>query len=150
MAYFERMRDVVSGVFSPQVIEQRMAAGWQMVSIEWRRELPDTEAHAEGVFSEEIPYGLHISDDCKRLEVDPLENKVLLLMMDLLAQDFSYASIVSSLNEQGFRTRDGRPWTRTAVFNMMPRLIEVGPRIFNSTEWEQRRLKFAQRHAPES
>ena len=149
MAYFERMRDVVSGVFSPQVIDQRMAAGWQMVSIEWRRELPDSEAHAEGAFSEEIPYGLRISDDCRRLEVDPLENKVLLLMMDLLAQDFSYASIVSSLNEQGFRARDGRPWTRIAVFNMMPRLIEVGPRIFNSRDWEQRRLKFARRQAPE-
>lgn len=150
MAYFERMRDVVSGVFSPQVIEQRMAAGWQMVSIEWRRELPDSEAHGEGVFSEEIPYGLRISDDCKRLEVDEVENKVLLLMMDLLGQDFSYASIVSTLNEQGFRTRDGRPWSRIAVFNMMPRLIEVGPRIFNSHEWEQRRLKFAQRRAPEA
>ena len=28
------------------------------------------------------------------------------------------------------------------------RLIEVGPRIFNSEEWEQRRLKFARREAP--
>ena len=150
MAYFERMRDVVSGVYSPQVIEQRMATGWQMVSIEWRRELPDSEAHTEGVFSEEIPYGLRISDDCKRLEVDAEENRVLLMMMDLLGQDFSYSAIVSALNESGFRTRDGRPWSRIAVFNMMPRLIDVGPRIFNSDEWEQRRLKFVRRTAPES
>jgi hypothetical protein len=150
MAYFERMRDVVSGAFSPQIIEQRTAAGWQMVSIEWRRELPDSEAHTEGAFSEEIPYGLRISDDCKRLEVDPNENRVLLMMMDLLAQDFSYSNIVSVLNESGFRTREGRPWSRVAVFNMMPRLIDVGPRIFNSEEWEQRRLKFARRTAPES
>jgi hypothetical protein len=71
------------------------------------------------------------------------------MMMDLLAQDFSYSNIVSTLNESGFRTREGRPWTRVAVFNMMPRLIEVGPRIFNSEEWEQRRLKFARRGAPE-
>ncbi len=148
MAYFERMRDMVSGVFSPQVIEQRMAAGWQMVSIEWRRELPDSEALAAGAFSEEIPYGLCISDDCKRLEIEPRENRILLLMMDLLAQDFSYASIVSALNESGFRTRDGHPWSRVAVFNMMPRLIEVGPRIFSSEEWDQRRLKFARRTAP--
>lgn len=150
MAYFERMRDVVSGIFSPQIIEQRMAAGWQMVSIEWRRELPDSEGHSAGVFSEEIPYGLRISDDCKRLEVDPGENQALLLMMDLLAQDFSYSNIVSALNESGFRTREGKPWSRVAVFNMMPRLIEVGPRIFSSEEWEQRRLKFARRAAPES
>lgn len=151
MAYFERVRDVIAGPFSPQIIEQRTAAGWQMVSIEWRRELPDSESPHEGpAFNEEIPYGLRISEDCKRLEVDEAENKVLLLMMDLLAQDFTYSAIVSSLNEMGHRTRAGKPWTRVAVFNMMPRLIEVGPRIFNSEEWEQRRLKFARRTAPES
>ena len=69
-------------------------------------------------------------------------------MMDLLAQDFSYSAIVSDLNEKGFRTREGRPWSRVAVFNMMPRLIEVGPRIFSSEEWEQRRIKLARRGAP--
>jgi hypothetical protein len=150
MAYFERVRDVVSGPFSPEVIQQRTAAGWQMLSIEWQRELPDSEAPPEGGFSEAIPYGLRISEDCKRLEVDPEENKVLLLMMDLLAQDFSYSSIVSDLNEKGYRTREGRPWSRISVFNMMPRLIEVGPRLFSSAEWEQRRLRFARRASPET
>jgi hypothetical protein len=148
MAYFERIRDVISQPFSPDVIRQRTAAGWQMVSIEWRRELPDSEAPPEGGFHEDIPYGLRISEDCQRLEVNPKENQVLMLMMDLLAQDFSYASIVSDLNEKGFRTREGKPWNRVAVFNMMPRLIEVGPRIFSSRDWEQRRIKLARREAP--
>ena len=148
MAYFERMRDVIADPFSPDIIRQRTAAGWKMVSIEWKRELPDTEAPPEHAFAEDIPYGLRISDDCQRLEVDPRENQVLLLMMDLLAQDFSYSSIVSDLNEKGFRTRDGKPWNRVAVFNMMPRLIEVGPRIFSSVEWEKRRVKIARREAP--
>jgi hypothetical protein len=149
MAYFERMRDQIAGAFSPEIMQQRAAAGWQLVSIEWRRELPDSEAPSELVTAEEIPYGLQVSDDCKRLEVHPAENQVLLLMMDLLAQDFSYSSIVSDLNEKGYRTREGRPWSRVAVFNMMPRLIEVGPRIFSSDEWEQRRLKYARRQHPE-
>jgi len=148
MAYFERMRDVLSQPFSPEIIRHRTAAGWQMVSIEWRRELPDTEAPPERGSGDEIPYGLRISDDCRRLEVDPHENHILLLMMDLLAQDFSYSSIVSDLNEKGFRTREGHPWSRIAVFNMMPRLIEVGPRLFASEEWEKRRLKIARREAP--
>ena len=148
MAYFERMRDVISDPFSPDIIRQRTAAGWKMVSIEWKRELPDTEAPPDHAFAEDIPYGLRISDDCQRLEVDPRENQVLLLMMDLLAQDFSYASIVSDLNEKGFRTREGKPWNRVAVFNMMPRLIEVGPRIFSSAEWEKRRVKIVRREAP--
>jgi hypothetical protein len=135
MARFERIRDVLSGPVSPEIIQQRSAAGWQMVSIEWRRELPDSESPSEGAFGEDIPYGLCISEDGLRLEVDPLENQALLQMMELLSQDFSYASIVSALNERGLRTRSGRPWTRIAVFNMMPRLIEVGPRLFASDPW---------------
>lgn len=150
MAYFERMRDVIAGAFSPQVIQQRTAAGWQMVAIEWRRELPDTEAPPDATSAEEIPFGLRISDDCKRLEVEPRENEILVRMMDLLAQDFSYSSIVSDLNEKGFRTRDGKPWSRTSVFNMMPRLIEVGPRIFSSDEWQKKQARLARREKPES
>ena len=103
MAYFERVRDVISGPFSPDIIQHRAATGWQMVSIEWRRELPDAEAPTEGAFNEEIPYGLRISDDCSRLEVHPREHQALMLMMELLVQDFSYSSIVSDLNEKGFR-----------------------------------------------
>ena len=141
MAYFERVRDVVSGPFSPNVIQQRTAAGWQMVSIEWRRELPDSETPPEGGFNEDIPYGLRVSDDCRRLEVHPGEHQGLMLMMELLVQDFSYSAIVSDLNEKGFRTRSGQPWSRIAVFNMMPRLIEIGPRLFSSEEWESRRYK---------
>jgi hypothetical protein len=72
-----------------------------------------------------------------------------MLMMELLVQDFSYSAIVSDLNEKGFRQRNGRPWSRIAVFNMIPRLIEVGPRFFNSDEWERRRQRFARAKAPD-
>jgi hypothetical protein len=150
MAYFERIRDVISEPLSAEVIRARTSAGWQMASIEWRRELPDAEAPTEGAFNEDIPYGLRISEDCKRLEVEPTEHQALLLMMELLVQDFSYSSIVSDLNEKGFRMRDGRPWSRIAVFNMIPRLIEVGPRFFSSEEWEKRRQRFAHSKAPDN
>ena len=143
MAYFERIRDVVSEPFSSDVIRQRSASGWQMVSIEWRRELPGDEGPSEGAFSEDIPYGLRISDDCQRLEVDPRENAALVLMMELLVQDFPLSNVVSDLNEKGFRTRAGKTWSRITVFNMLPRLIEVGPRLFSTDEWEKRRSKFA-------
>lgn len=139
MAYFERIRDVISGPFSPEIIQQRTAAGWQMVSIDWRRELPAGETPTEGAFHYDIPYGLRISDDCQRLEVEPTENQAMMLMMELLGQDFSYSSIVSDLNEKGFRMRDGKPWNRVAVFNMMPRLIEAGPRMFSSEDWKRLR-----------
>lgn len=137
MAYFERMRDVVSEAFSPEIIRQRAAAGWRMVAIEWRRELPDTEAPVPSVLDEDVPYGLRISPDCSRLEPDPVEHRVLMLMMEMLADDRSYAEIVAALNVKGFRMRDGRPWNRVGVFQMVPRLIEVGPRFFSSQEWTE-------------
>lgn len=149
MATFERIRDVVSGPFSAEMIRQRTLAGWQMVSIDWRRELPDSEAPTEGAFNEEIPYGLRISNDGAKLEDDPGERQALMLMMELLVQDFSYSSIVSDLNEKGFRQRDGSVWTRVAVFNMTPRLIEVGPRLFAASDWEERRTRIARAKAPE-
>jgi hypothetical protein len=139
MAHFERIRDVISGPFSPEVIRQRTTAGWQLVS----------ETPTKGAFDEDIPYGLRISDDCQRLEVDPAENRVLMLMMELLVQDFPYSSIVSDLNEKGFRMRDGRPWNRVALFNMTPRLIEVGPRLFSTEEWRRLRQRFSRPKEPE-
>jgi hypothetical protein len=142
MAHFERMRDVISGPFSPDIMRQRQSAGWQLVSLEWRRELPGDAPPSDGAYDEDIPYGLRISDDCTRLEVHPQEHQVLLLMMELLVQDFPLSSVVSDLNEKGFRTRSGKPWTRISVFNMLPRLIQVGPSIFSSDEWEIRRQKF--------
>lgn len=143
MAYFERMREQVSEPFSADMIRQRTAAGWQMVAIEWRRELPDAEAPARGNFDEDVPYGLRVSDDCKRLESDRTEREILMLMMDMITQDYSYAEIVAKLNEKGYRMRNGQPWNRIAVFNMVPRLIEVGPRFFSSEEWADRLKHFA-------
>lgn len=150
MAYFERIKDTIAAPFSADLIRQRTATGWQMVSIEWRRELPDAEAPLEGAFDEEIPYGLRISEDCKRLEVEPAEHQALMEMMEGVAQDFPYSAIVSALNEKGFRMRDGRPWNRAAVFNMIPRLIEVGPRFFPSQEWQIRRRRFESARLPET
>jgi hypothetical protein len=126
-----------------EIVRQRTAAGWHLVSLEWRRELPEAEAPTDGAFPEDIPYGLRVSEDCKRLEIDPNENQAMLQMMEMLVQDFPFSAIVSDLNEKGFRTRDGRRWSPVAIFNMIPRLIEVGPRLFSTEEWEVRRQKFA-------
>ncbi len=139
MAHFERIRDVVSGPFSPSLIQQRMAAGWQLVSHRVAAELPGDEAPSEGAFNEEIPYGLRISDDCQRLEFDPRERMVLTQMMDLVVQDFPFSSIASDLNEKGFRTREGKLWSQVSVFKMIPRLIEIGPGLFSTAEWAARR-----------
>ena len=40
MAYFERTRDILNGPLTNDLLRQRADAGWQVASIEWRRELP--------------------------------------------------------------------------------------------------------------
>ncbi|MFP5207196.1 MAG: hypothetical protein ACLGSH_17720 [Acidobacteriota bacterium] len=141
MPTFEFMRDPVSAPFG-ELIRQRTAAGWQMVSIEWRRERPGAEAPARRDPAEDLPYGLRISADGQRLETDPQEHDALMEMMEGLAQDFPDSAIVGALNAKGFRQRNGRPWSRIAVFNMLPRLIDVGPGFFASEEWQRRSRHF--------
>jgi len=51
------------------------------------------------------------------------------------------ASIAEELNRRDFRTRAGSMWTPTGVFALLPRLIEIGPRMFRSDEWIARREK---------
>jgi hypothetical protein len=143
MAYVERMRDMIGQPLLEEIVRQRTSAGWHLVSLEWRRELPEAEEPTEGAYPEDIPFGLRISEDCKRLELDPSEQQALLQMMEMLVQDFPFSNIASDLNEKGFRTRDGKRWNPVAIFNMIPRLIEVGPRLFSTEEWEVRRQKFA-------
>jgi len=142
MAYFERMRDVIHGPLRQDLLRQRTDAGWQVVSIEWRRELPGNAPEGT-IDTEDVPYGLRLSDDCLRLEIDQQENKALMQMMELLVQDFPFSAVASDLNEKGYRTREGKRWSPVTVFNMLPRLIEVGPRMFSTEEWDRRREHFA-------
>jgi hypothetical protein len=106
--------------------------------MEWRREIPGDDAQ-ETVLVEEIPYGLRVASDCSRLEEDPQERIVLVQMMELIVQDYSITLVATELNKRGLRTRSGSPWTPISVFKMLPRLIEVGPNIFSSDDWEARR-----------
>lgn len=138
MAKVERIREVVTGSVDLEYMRQKTEAGWKLVALEWRREI-EGERTAEQVMVEEIPYGLRVASDCSRLEEDPAERIVLIQMMELIVQDYSVTLIATELNKRGLRTREGSYWTPVSVFNMLPRLIEVGPRIFSSDEWEQRR-----------
>jgi hypothetical protein len=138
MAKVERIREVVTGSVDMDYVRQKTEAGWKLVAMEWRRELPGDESK-DLVLLEEIPFGLRVAADCSRLEEDPQERGVLIQMMELIVQDYSITLVASELNKRGLRTRTGGFWTPVSVFNMLPRLIEVGPNIFSSDEWEARR-----------
>jgi hypothetical protein len=85
----------------------------------------------------DVPYGLRVSSNCVTLEEDPAEREVLTAMLNLIVKDdVSFSQVARELTEKGFRTREGSRWTQTAVFEMLPRMVEVAPTIFSSEEWD--------------
>ena len=136
----ERIRQEVPASFGPDDIARHVEQGWKLVAVEWEREVPlDEAAHRP----EEVPFGLQIAKDGKRLEENEDEQAILRLMMELTVQDGPYSAIAEELNHRGYRTRQGTKWSAVSVFQMLPRLIEVGPRIFSTQEWQERRGHFS-------
>lgn len=146
----ERFREELSALPTADSLKQREAAGWRLVALEWEREvtvMPPSEATAQDTPSssaaakapEEIPYGLRITTDCLHLEENPAETQVLKSLAELIVQDASFAAMADGLNQRGFRTRDGSPWSSVGVFKLIPRLIEAAPRILSGAEWASRR-----------
>ena len=140
MAKVERVRQVLSSPFGAEDIKNQTEQGWKIVAIEWEREMPEvgTQTPPSG---EEPPFGLQVAKDADQLEVNPTEREALFLMMELTVQEGPYSRIADELNRRGFRTRQGFKWSPVSVFQMLPRLIEVGPRIFSTEEWQERRRK---------
>jgi hypothetical protein len=136
MAKVERIREMLSGPLDPERVRQRAAAGWRLAVVEWEREVQGTEARPA---TEEIPYGLRVGDDCSHLVENPAETQALIRMLDGIVQDQPFSKVADELNLGGFRTRSGSKWEAVTVFNMLPRLIQVGPRIFSSEEWQERK-----------
>ena len=89
----------------------------------------------------EVPYGLQVSDDCLHLEENPEEMRVLKIAMEIIVDDGTLSEAVEALNRKGLRNRQGQPWTQTTVFNLMPRMVEMGPRIFAGDDWIDRRRR---------
>jgi len=136
MADQERIREAFASPPDPEYLRERQAAGWRMAAIEWVRE---TDAAERSASQEDVPYGLRVARDCVHLEEDPVEKQALMLMLEMIIQEVRVPQVAVELNRRGFRTRQGKEWSPGAVFSMMPRLIEVGPRVFSSEEWIERR-----------
>jgi len=131
----ERVRQVVSGPIAEVDLKEQAGKGWKLVALEWEREV---EA-AEQPLPVQVPFGLRVAAETQRLEEDPIERETLVQMMELIVQEGSYSRIADELNRRGLRTREGARWTPISVFEMLPRLIEVGPHLFRSSEWERRK-----------
>lgn len=134
----ERIRQVLSGPLNLEQIDSYQKEGWRPVAVEWERELPKASVQAA---TEGPPFGLRVAADCANLEENPTETEALFTMMELIIQDGPYSFIAEELNRRGYLTRQGGKWSAVAVFEMLPRLIEAGPRIFSSADWHQRRQR---------
>jgi hypothetical protein len=140
MAGLERVRESLEGSLDPEYLKQRETAGWRLVGVEWEREAGVAAVEPEPRI-EEPPFGVRVGGDCEHLEENPQEMQFLLSMMELIIQDISLTKVAEELTRKGYRTRKGTEWGPVAVFNMLPRLIELTPRIFASEEWVERRKR---------
>jgi Recombinase len=140
MAKIERVHETWSRPITAEYLARQASYGWKLVSIVWEREI-EPDPNAPPPREEEAPYGLRVSADAVHLEENTAELEVLLVIMEGIVQDHRLSQIAEDLNGRDFRTRNGAMWTPIAVFGLLPRLIETGPRIFNSEEWIVRREK---------
>ena len=142
MKKIDRIRERVTIPPTSVYLSKMLDAGWRLIALEWEREIelagePETPVTETG--SEEIPFGLRIASDCRHLEDDPLEMQTLKFLAEMIVQDLSFRSMADALNAREYRTRDGHPWTAATVFKLIPRLIDVAPRVLSGAEWETRK-----------
>jgi hypothetical protein len=135
---FDRVREVLRHPIDSAHLDQRTAAGWRMVAIEWERPAGGV-VRPSGQLETEVPYGLQVAADCLHLEENAVEKECIVLILELIVQDLPFSKIASELNERNYRTRSGAKWDPIWVFDLLPRMIEVGPRIFTSEQWAERR-----------
>jgi hypothetical protein len=140
MPKLQHIREILSGPLTGSYLESKTNEGWTAVAVVWEREVPD-DAPPLADIAQPVPYGLKIAEDCVALEQDMQEREALLVMLEMIVQDKPLREIAEELNRRAFRTRVNSKWTPGSVFDMLPRLIEVGPRVFSTQEWAVRRGK---------
>ena len=145
----ERIRESMTGLPTLEHLVERAEAGWKLAAIEWERESDIAPGMVPGLVPqagsarvvEEIPFGLRVSDDCSGLVESEAERQVIITALDMIVEDRPLSQVAEELNRRGLKMRDGNAWTPSAVFTLLPRMIQVGPRVFTSDEWVTRKQR---------
>lgn len=137
MPRLERVREQVTQLPDAHEVELRAKDGWRLTALEWTREITTAARRGADKPVEEIPYGLMIGPDCRQLIEDPTEKAAILAMLQCIVQDQSMSQTAAELNRLGFKTRSGAAWSPGVVFDLLPRLIEVGRYTFSSDQWAE-------------
>ncbi|MEM1177326.1 MAG: hypothetical protein AAGM22_03205 [Acidobacteriota bacterium] len=133
----ERRREKVTRPITSEWLEERLAEGWRPVAIEWERSRPEAAELTE------VPFGLRVAEDGKHLREDADEMSMLRIVLSMIVTDRPMSEIAAELGRRGFRRRNGMPWTQGTVFDLLPRVIEVAPEIYESDSWRRERLRAA-------
>ena len=134
----EFIRESPAGLPTQEYLNGRVTDGWRLVALEWERGGGDTDVGKQS-WVEEIPYGLKVSTDCLRLVESSEESKVILAALEMIVEDCPLSQVADELNRRGFKTRSGEPWQAAVLFDLLPRMIQVSPRVFSSGHWVGRR-----------
>ena len=136
----ERIREAVTGMPTLDYLMKRMELGWTLAALEWEREITAEKPELKGL-AEEIPYGLQVAPDCQGLVENPAEMDIIMIAVDMVVQDCPLSQIASELNRRGHTTRKGAPWTPSVLFDLLPRMIQISPRLFSTDQWTNRRQR---------
>jgi hypothetical protein len=120
-----------------EYVKRRTEEGWTIAAVEWIK--PGEAPAGKDQGFEEAPYGQKISPDCKHLTEDQIEMDNLYSIYEKVVAGWRPTQIAAELNNRGRRTRSGAQWTPTAVFDLLPRLVELSPRLQVRPDWPARR-----------
>ena len=135
-----RVREALTSVPTLEYFTRRIELGWRPAVVEWERDIVEQTGET-GQLIEEIPYGLQVSPDCTGLVENPSEREVITIALDMIVEDCPLSRVAAQLNLRGYRTRSGHDWTPGDLFMLLPRMIQVSPKLFTSEEWIERRQR---------
>ena len=136
------VRDHLQYPISSGYFQDRLSAGWTLHAIEWEKEdtaEPPVSLKKPAEEGEAVPYGLQVESDSLHLKQNPQEIAVLLTILEMVVADEGVPLIADALNQHGYTTRHGARWTAPAVFHLLPRVIEMGPQLLKTEDWQKRR-----------
>jgi hypothetical protein len=138
----ERVRETMTALPTLEHLVERVEAGWKLAALEWERDVQSAPAPIpDAPVVHEIPYGLRVADDCSGLVESLSERQIIITALDMIVDDRPLSEVAAELNRRGHTQRDGEAWTPTALFVLLPRMIEVGPQLFTSSDWTTRKQK---------
>lgn len=132
------IRDRVQEPVTIEYFQRRLSEGWKLKAVEWEKD-NEAPAGSDEEQIQEVPYGLAIAADAERLRHNIEEVSVLLAVLEMIVTEKRLSLIADELNIRGYRMRSGSRWTPTGVFELLPRVIDMGPELLKSSEWKQRR-----------